>query len=76
MQSWVRSFQTFPARTLVTISYVYITSFNKSLIQAPIKVFGIEGRYAHALYSAAVKSKQHDKVETELDKLKVKLLNS
>lgn len=39
--------------------------------QAPIKVFGIEGRYAHALYSAAAKSKQLDKVESELDKLQV-----
>ncbi|CAB3977300.1 mitochondrial ATP synthase subunit OSCP-like precursor [Paramuricea clavata] len=40
-----------------------------SQVKAPVKVFGIEGRYAHALYSAAAKSKQLDKVETELEKL-------
>ena len=40
-------------------------------IQAPIKVFGIEGRYAHALYSAAAKNKQLEKVEGELEKLQV-----
>ena len=39
--------------------------------QAPVKVFGIEGRYAHALYSAAVKSKQLEKVEKELGQVQV-----
>lgn len=32
----------------------------------PIHVFGIEGRYAHALYSAASKEKKLDVVEKEL----------
>ena len=36
-----------------------------------MKVFGIEGRYAHALYSAASKSKQLEKVEGELIKIEV-----
>lgn len=35
------------------------------MIKAPIQVFGIEGRYAHALYSAAAKSKQTDAVEKD-----------
>ena len=39
--------------------------------QAPIQVFGLEGRYAHAAYSAATKQKQLDKVEQEFTKLKV-----
>lgn len=39
--------------------------------QAPIKVFGIEGRYAHALYSAASKNKNLEKVETELGQIQV-----
>ncbi|XP_046848731.1 ATP synthase subunit O, mitochondrial-like [Xenia sp. Carnegie-2017] len=40
-----------------------------SQVKAPVKVFGIEGRYAHALYSAASKSKQLEKVEGELVKI-------
>ncbi len=35
-------------------------------IKAPIQLFGLEGRYATALYSAATKLKQIDKVESEL----------
>ena len=37
----------------------------------PIQVFGIEGRYAHAVYSAAAREKQLDKVEAELTKVEV-----
>lgn len=40
-----------------------------SLIQPPVAVFGIEGRYATALYSAAYKEKKLDAIETELKKL-------
>nr|XP_022912274.1 ATP synthase subunit O, mitochondrial-like [Onthophagus taurus] len=36
------------------------------LIKPPIQVFGIEGRYATALYSAASKEKKLDAVEKEL----------
>merc|ERR1711976_239543 len=36
------------------------------LIQAPIQLFGVEGRYAHALYSAATKEKKLDVVEKDL----------
>lgn len=36
------------------------------LVKAPIQVFGIDGRYATALYSAASKSKSLDNVEKEL----------
>ena len=36
------------------------------LIQAPIQVFGIEGRYAHALFSAASRRNAIEKVEKEL----------
>ena len=39
--------------------------------QAPIQVFGVEGRYAHALFGAASQKNSLDKVETELLKLKV-----
>ncbi|XP_023221399.1 ATP synthase subunit O, mitochondrial-like, partial [Centruroides sculpturatus] len=40
-----------------------------SLIQPPIAVFGIEGRYATALYSAACKEKKLEATETELKRL-------
>ncbi|VVC96764.1 ATP synthase subunit O, mitochondrial [Leptidea sinapis] len=36
------------------------------LIKPPVQVFGLEGRYAGALYSAASKSKALDAVEKEL----------
>ena len=39
--------------------------------KAPIQVFGIEGRYATALYSAATKEKKLDAVEKELTGFRV-----
>lgn len=38
-------------------------------LQPPIQVFGIEGRYAHAMYSAAAKEKSLVKVEKELSQV-------
>merc|ERR1711944_309694 len=42
------------------------SSLRAKLAQAPIQLFGTEGRYAHALYSAATKEKKLDAVEKEL----------
>uniref|UniRef100_A0A8D8VUM8 Oligomycin sensitivity conferral protein n=1 Tax=Cacopsylla melanoneura TaxID=428564 RepID=A0A8D8VUM8_9HEMI len=39
---------------------------SQQLIKTPVQVFGIDGRYASALYSAATKMKQLDGVEKEL----------
>lgn len=39
----------------------------EGLVKPPVAVFGIEGRYAHALYSAASKKNSLDKVEQELN---------
>jgi len=39
------------------------------LVKAPIQLFGIEGRYATALYSAASKQKQLDSVESDLKEI-------
>ena len=36
------------------------------LVRPPVQVYGIEGRYATALYSAASKEKKLDQVEKEL----------
>ncbi|KAL5265798.1 hypothetical protein ACHWQZ_G006486 [Mnemiopsis leidyi] len=38
-------------------------------IRGPVQVFGIEGRYAHALYSAATKQGSADVVESQLNSL-------
>jgi len=46
----------------------------KLTVQPPVQLFGIEGRYAHALYSAAYKNKQVTKVETELKNFEVRTL--
>jgi len=48
-------------RTLTT------STAHHSLEQAPIKVYGVEGRYAHAIYSAASKSQSLDSAEAELN---------
>lgn len=39
--------------------------------QPPIQVYGVEGRYATALFSAASKQKKLDQVEQELVKVSV-----
>jgi F-type H+-transporting ATPase subunit O len=38
----------------------------QQMVKAPVQVFGVEGRYASALYSAASKQKQLDQVEKDL----------
>ena len=45
----------------------YATALAAEVVKAPIQVFGIEGRYAHALFSAASKKKSLEKVEQELN---------
>lgn len=42
------------------------TATTSQLVKAPIQVFGTEGRYASALYSAATKQKALDAVEKDL----------
>ncbi len=39
--------------------------------KAPIQVYGLEGRYAHALFSAASKKTSLENVEGELNKFQV-----
>lgn len=51
------------ARNLSTSSTV------SQMVKAPIQVFGVEGRYATALYSGASKMKQLDAVEKDLNSL-------
>lgn len=42
------------------------SSAASQLVKAPVQVFGVEGRYATALYSAATKLKQLESVEKDL----------
>ncbi|CAG9835771.1 unnamed protein product [Diabrotica balteata] len=54
--------------------YMAVRSFSTSntasqLVKAPLQIFGIEGRYASALYSAASKQKSLEGVEKDLLKL-------
>lgn len=44
---------------------------NVCILQPPVQVYGVEGRYAHALYSAATKDKKLDAVEKELNSFNV-----
>ncbi|XP_029177168.1 ATP synthase subunit O, mitochondrial [Nylanderia fulva] len=55
----------------MSISKIIIRTFSASsvtqqLVKPPIQVFGLEGRYATALYSAASKQKALDAVEKDL----------
>ncbi|KAG8234598.1 hypothetical protein J437_LFUL017101 [Ladona fulva] len=45
----------------------------RQLVKPPVQIFGLEGRYATALYSAATKQKQLDQVEKELVKFQGQL---
>merc|ERR1711973_11819 len=54
-------------RSLGTLRTFSTSTAHRSLEQAPIKVYGVEGRYAHALYSAASKSQSLESAEVELN---------
>lgn len=43
------------------------------MVKTPVQVFGLEGRYATALYSAASKEKQLESVERELNQLQTSM---
>ncbi|KAM8976992.1 ATP synthase peripheral stalk subunit OSCP, mitochondrial [Pelodytes ibericus] len=45
------------------------------LVKPPIQIFGLEGRYATALYSAASKEKKLDQVEKELTRLSAVIID-
>lgn len=51
------------------INIVQLVEHLSISLQPPIQVFGIEGRYAHAMYSAAAKEKSLEKVEKELSQV-------
>ncbi|XP_002730685.1 ATP synthase subunit O, mitochondrial-like [Saccoglossus kowalevskii] len=63
------------SRSLI-LARCFSTSVAKAqMVKPPIQIYGIGGRYAHALYSAASKEKKLDQIETDLKTVK-KLLDS
>uniref|UniRef100_A0A452GZ49 ATP synthase peripheral stalk subunit OSCP, mitochondrial n=1 Tax=Gopherus agassizii TaxID=38772 RepID=A0A452GZ49_9SAUR len=46
-----------------------VTNLTSFFFKPPIQVYGLEGRYATALYSAASKQKKLDQVEKELSRV-------
>merc|ERR1712227_110943 len=58
------------ARNLSILTRQFSTSTtNRAVVKTPIPVYGIEGRYSAALFSAASKNKALDTVEGDLKKL-------
>merc|ERR1711890_4775 len=67
MAGLVRSVVRF--RNLNTLRSLSTSALCHNAEQAPIKVFGVEGRYAHALFSAASKTGALESTEVELNKV-------
>ncbi len=54
------------------VSWIFVQCwFHSSVVQPNVQVFGVEGRYAHALFSAASKQKVLENTEKELNDIKV-----
>merc|ERR1712154_250841 len=60
-------------RCMSSVRQFSSSAIKAALVKPPIQVFGTEGRYATALYSAASKKSQLDKVEKELSSLQAEL---
>ncbi|XP_065332038.1 ATP synthase subunit O, mitochondrial [Cloeon dipterum] len=58
------------SRAILSVRAFSSSAAAKQLVKTPIQVFGLEGRYASALYSAASKEKKLEVVEKELVGLK------
>ncbi|CAL1297199.1 unnamed protein product [Larinioides sclopetarius] len=61
------------SKTILTLTRQFSSTSVKSsaMIKPPVPVFGIAGRYATALYSAAMKEKKMDAVEKDVKDLNV-----
>ncbi|KAK9502283.1 hypothetical protein O3M35_011081 [Rhynocoris fuscipes] len=58
------------ASTTIKLVRTLASSATTKPIKPPVAVFGLDGRYASALYSAATKLKQLDQVEKDLETVK------
>ncbi|XP_065214489.1 ATP synthase subunit O, mitochondrial-like [Planococcus citri] len=59
--------------SLMNIRKFSTSPASSQLVKAPLQLFGIEGRYVMALYSAAVKQKQLETVEKDFEKISTTL---
>merc|ERR1711893_47864 len=66
----VSTFKMASARFVPAVRQFSTSAARAKLVQAPIQLFGLEGRYAHALYSAATKQKKLEVVEKDLNGFK------
>lgn len=55
---------------LLPVRQFAVSARAQKLVQPPIQVFGVDGRYASAAYSAAAKEKKLEVVEKDLKQLK------
>lgn len=73
-KKWGKKWDGFSIQKIQRLDLNYLTfstlrCFPMHVIQPPIQKFGVEGRYAHALYSAAAKTDALAKVEKEINTL-------
>lgn len=66
-------YQTFFRGFTVLARQFSSSSVQAQLVKTPVQVFGTEGRYAAALYSAASKQKSLDAVEKDLKAFQAQL---
>jgi F-type H+-transporting ATPase subunit O len=62
------NFQVLRTSYFIMARNISTSSSRNALIQAPLQLFGLEGRYAHALYSAASREKKLEAVDKELQR--------
>ncbi|XP_069687291.1 ATP synthase subunit O, mitochondrial [Periplaneta americana] len=67
---WVKFCKMSACRIAIFARAFSTASAHHQLVKPPVQVFGLEGRYATALFSAASKQNQLDAVEKELVKFK------
>merc|ERR1712141_29777 len=58
------------ARQIVARQFSVSSVVRDELAKPPLQLYGMDGRYAHALYSAAFKKKSLEKVEKDVDRMK------
>jgi len=58
------------ARQIGARQFSVSSAVRDELARPPLQLYGIEGRYAHALYSAAFKKKSLEKVEKDVSRMK------
>ncbi|XP_065057313.1 ATP synthase subunit O, mitochondrial-like [Rhopilema esculentum] len=58
------------ARLIGARQFSVSSAVRGQVVKPPLQIYGVEGRYAHALFSAASKKNALDKVEADIGKVK------